>query len=209
MAWMPQSEVGPHFAPRRSIRREPAASDGLKKIAASGRIGAVRINLVEPTVTPPPTADQAKAIDAVKHDMEQQVPMDRLICGDVGFGKTEVAIRAAFKAVMEGKQVAVLTPTTVPGRAFFSGATRPSAEYTLSSALSRTELLGEPSIIPTKWRWEKLGSLAGDGRLRAQLRLPYAPTGAQRRTMHPGARCATSSSTCVTKPAVSVGASGK
>ena len=59
------------------------------------------------------TADQLKAIEATKHDMEQPRSMDRLICGDVGFGKTEVAIRAAFKAVMEGKQVAVLTPTTV------------------------------------------------------------------------------------------------
>ena len=54
------------------------------------------------------TADQLKAIDATKRDMEQPRSMDRLICGDVGFGKTEVAIRAAFKAVMEGKQVAVL-----------------------------------------------------------------------------------------------------
>lgn len=59
------------------------------------------------------TPDQLKAIVAAKHDMEQPRPMDRLICGDVGFGKTEVAIRAAFKAVMEGKQVAVLAPTTV------------------------------------------------------------------------------------------------
>ncbi|MGI8821030.1 MAG: transcription-repair coupling factor [Chthoniobacterales bacterium] len=59
------------------------------------------------------TTDQLKAIDATKRDMEQARSMDRLICGDVGFGKTEVAIRAAFKAVLEGKQVAVLTPTTV------------------------------------------------------------------------------------------------
>ena len=59
------------------------------------------------------TVDQAKAIEDAKHDMEQATPMDRLLCGDVGYGKTEVAMRAAFKAVMEGKQVAVLTPTTV------------------------------------------------------------------------------------------------
>ncbi len=52
------------------------------------------------------------AIDEVKGDMERPVPMDRLICGDVGFGKTEIAVRAAFKAVMDGKQVAVLVPTT-------------------------------------------------------------------------------------------------
>jgi transcription-repair coupling factor (superfamily II helicase) len=59
------------------------------------------------------TVDQLTAIAATKADMESERPMDRLICGDVGFGKTEVAIRAAFKAVMGGKQVAVLAPTTV------------------------------------------------------------------------------------------------
>src|SRR5919106_1307953 len=59
------------------------------------------------------TPDQVTAIDDVKGDMEKPVPMDRLICGDVGFGKTEIAVRAACKAVMEGKQVAVLVPTTL------------------------------------------------------------------------------------------------
>jgi transcription-repair coupling factor (superfamily II helicase) len=59
------------------------------------------------------TADQMRAIEEVKADMENARPMDRLICGDVGFGKTEVALRAAFKAVMDGKQVAVLVPTTI------------------------------------------------------------------------------------------------
>ncbi len=59
------------------------------------------------------TPDQITAINAVKADMEASRPMDRLVCGDVGYGKTEVAIRAAFKAVMDGKQVAVLVPTTV------------------------------------------------------------------------------------------------
>jgi transcription-repair coupling factor (superfamily II helicase) len=59
------------------------------------------------------TIDQAKAIADVKKDMEQASPMDRLVCGDVGFGKTEVAIRAAFKAAIDGKQVAVLVPTTI------------------------------------------------------------------------------------------------
>ncbi|MEP2773618.1 MAG: transcription-repair coupling factor [Fulvivirga sp.] len=59
------------------------------------------------------TPDQATATEAVKEDMEQQHPMDRLVCGDVGFGKTEVAIRAAFKAVTDSKQVAVLVPTTI------------------------------------------------------------------------------------------------
>src|SRR6184192_1662631 len=65
------------------------------------------------------TPDQMKAIIDAKIDMERPRPMDRLICGDVGFGKTEVAIRAAFKAVMEGKQVAVLAPTTVLAQQHF------------------------------------------------------------------------------------------
>jgi transcription-repair coupling factor (superfamily II helicase) len=59
------------------------------------------------------TPDQRTAIDDIKGDMERPFPMDRLVCGDVGFGKTEVAIRAAFKAIQEGKQVAVLVPTTL------------------------------------------------------------------------------------------------
>lgn len=59
------------------------------------------------------TPDQAKATSDVKNDMTQPFPMDRLICGDVGFGKTEIAVRATFKAVLDGKQVAVLVPTTI------------------------------------------------------------------------------------------------
>ena len=65
------------------------------------------------------TPDQMKAIIDTKMDMERPRPMDRLICGDVGFGKTEVAVRAAFKAVMDGKQVAVLAPTTVLAQQHF------------------------------------------------------------------------------------------
>ncbi len=61
----------------------------------------------------PETPDQLTAVEEVKADMETPVPMDRLLCGDVGYGKTEVAVRAAFKAVMDGKQVAVLVPTTL------------------------------------------------------------------------------------------------
>ncbi|MDP9238261.1 MAG: transcription-repair coupling factor [Chloroflexota bacterium] len=66
------------------------------------------------------TPDQASAIRDVKHDMEDARPMDRLVCGDVGYGKTEVAVRAAFKAVMEGMQVAVLVPTTVLAQQHFN-----------------------------------------------------------------------------------------
>jgi hypothetical protein len=59
------------------------------------------------------TPDQLSCINDVKHDMEQIIPMDRLVCGDVGYGKTEIAVRAAFKAVQDGKQVAILVPTTL------------------------------------------------------------------------------------------------
>jgi transcription-repair coupling factor (superfamily II helicase) len=65
------------------------------------------------------TEDQLRAITAVKADMEQPRPMDRLVCGDVGYGKTEVALRAAFKAVMDGVQVAILAPTTVLAQQHF------------------------------------------------------------------------------------------
>ena len=66
------------------------------------------------------TPDQMSAIIDVKHDMELAVPMDRLICGDVGYGKTEIAVRAAFKAVQDGKQVAVLVPTTLLAQQHFN-----------------------------------------------------------------------------------------
>ena len=67
------------------------------------------------------TDDQLRCIDEVKKDMEQQRPMDRLLCGDVGYGKTEVAIRAAFKAVMDHKQVAYLVPTTILANQQYEG----------------------------------------------------------------------------------------
>jgi transcription-repair coupling factor (superfamily II helicase) len=82
------------------------------------------------------TPDQMKAIVAAKQDMEAPRPMDRLICGDVGFGKTEVAIRAAFKAVMGGKQVAVLVPTTVLAQQHFNNFRERMADYPI-----RIELL--------------------------------------------------------------------
>jgi len=75
------------------------------------------------------TPDQVKAIAASKVDMELPKPMDRLICGDVGFGKTEVAIRAAFKAVMGGKQVALLVPTTVLAQQHYNHFRERMAEY--------------------------------------------------------------------------------
>ena len=68
------------------------------------------------------TVDQKRSIDEIKHDMEQPYPMDRLLCGDVGFGKTEVAFCAAFKAIMSNKQVALLTPTTLLCKQHFENA---------------------------------------------------------------------------------------
>ena len=76
-----------------------------------------------------PTPDQAKAIVEVKGDMEAEAPMDRLVCGDVGFGKTEVALRAVFKAVQDGKQAAVLVPTTLLAQQHFSTFTERFAGY--------------------------------------------------------------------------------
>ncbi len=75
------------------------------------------------------TEDQLTAITEVKQDMEGTQPMDRLICGDVGYGKTEVALRAAFKAVMDGKQVAMLVPTTVLAQQHFNTFTRRLAPF--------------------------------------------------------------------------------
>ncbi len=82
------------------------------------------------------TPDQLRAINETKSDMERPKPMDRLICGDVGFGKTEVAIRAAFKAVMDGRQVAVLVPTTVLAQQHFNTFRERMADYPV-----RVELL--------------------------------------------------------------------
>lgn len=65
------------------------------------------------------TEDQLRCIEEIKSDMEKTQPMDRLLCGDVGYGKTEVAIRAVFKAIVEGKQAAVLVPTTILAQQHF------------------------------------------------------------------------------------------
>ncbi|CFX10200.1 Transcription-repair coupling factor [Syntrophomonas zehnderi OL-4] len=75
------------------------------------------------------TPDQLKAIEDTKRDMEARKPMDRIICGDVGYGKTEVALRAAFKAVMDGKQVAILVPTTVLAEQHFETFKKRFANY--------------------------------------------------------------------------------
>ena len=84
------------------------------------------------------TPDQLSSIDEVKADMEREVPMDRLICGDVGYGKTEIAVRAAFKAVQDGKQVAVLVPTTLLVQQHLQTFTERYAQFPVTvKALSR------------------------------------------------------------------------
>ncbi|MDQ3569310.1 MAG: transcription-repair coupling factor [Actinomycetota bacterium] len=97
------------------------------------------------------TPDQAKAIIEVKADMEQSAPMDRLVCGDVGFGKTEVAIRAVFKAVQDGKQAAVLVPTTLLAQQHFTTFSDRFAGYPL-----RVEVLSR-FLTPAQARKVALG----------------------------------------------------
>jgi len=94
------------------------------------------------------TPDQMRAILETKHDMELDKPMDRLICGDVGYGKTEVAIRATFKAVMGGKQVAVLVPTTVLAQQHFNTFCERLADYPVRvELLSRFRTAGEQQRV--------------------------------------------------------------
>jgi transcription-repair coupling factor (superfamily II helicase) len=96
------------------------------------------------------TPDQLKALIDVKHDMEQVQPMDRLICGDVGFGKTEVALRAAFKAVQDGKQVAVLVPTTVLAQQHYDTFSRRMAAFPIKvDVISRFRSPKEQDEITT------------------------------------------------------------
>ncbi|MGY1736613.1 transcription-repair coupling factor [Geodermatophilus sp. SYSU D00684] len=84
------------------------------------------------------TPDQLAAIDEVKADMQNPVPMDRIICGDVGYGKTEIAVRAAFKAVQDGKQVAVLVPTTLLANQHFKTFSERMAQFPVTvKVLSR------------------------------------------------------------------------
>jgi transcription-repair coupling factor (superfamily II helicase) len=94
------------------------------------------------------TADQVRAIAETKSDMERAKPMDRLICGDVGFGKTEVAIRAAFKCVMGGKQVAILVPTTVLAQQHFNTFRERMADYPIRvELLSRYRTPREQNLV--------------------------------------------------------------
>jgi transcription-repair coupling factor (superfamily II helicase) len=112
------------------------------------------------------TRDQAKAIVDLKADMERTRPMDRLVCGDVGFGKTEVAIRGAFKAVMGGKQVAVLVPTTVLAQQHLNTFRERMAGYPVAvEMISRFRTRKEQDLILAAVTEGKIDILIGTHRL--------------------------------------------
>jgi len=112
------------------------------------------------------TQDQIKAIEDVLQDMTSERPMDRLICGDVGFGKTEVAIRAAFKTVMDGKQAALLVPTTVLAEQHFSTFSKRMRDYPVRVAvLSRFKSRAEQKEIVAEVRSGKVDILIGTHRI--------------------------------------------
>ena len=112
------------------------------------------------------TDDQLTAIADIKRDMESAQPMDRLLCGDVGYGKTEVAMRAAFKAVQDGKQVAVLTPTTVLSFQHFESFKRRFANFPVNiEMISRFRTAKEQKVILEKVEQGKVDILIGTHRL--------------------------------------------
>ncbi|MEI7772978.1 MAG: transcription-repair coupling factor, partial [Chloroflexales bacterium] len=112
------------------------------------------------------TDDQLRALTEVKADMEHDVPMDRLICGDVGFGKTEVALRAAFKAVQDGKQVAILVPTTVLAQQHFDTFSRRMAAFpVVVEMLSRFRSAKEQDVILSDLARGRVDIIIGTHRL--------------------------------------------
>lgn len=112
------------------------------------------------------TPDQERAIEEVLADMEKAEPMDRLVCGDVGFGKTEVAIRAAFKAVLDGKQVALLVPTTLLAQQHYETFSRRFSAFPVAvEMLSRFKSRGEQKRILELLRQGRVDILIGTHRL--------------------------------------------
>jgi transcription-repair coupling factor (superfamily II helicase) len=115
------------------------------------------------------TDDQLNAIADIKRDMESTRPMDRLLCGDVGYGKTEVAMRAAFKAVQDGKQVAVLTPTTILAFQHFETFKKRFAQFPINvEMISRFRTLKEQKEILERTEQGKVDILVGTHRLLSQ-----------------------------------------
>ena len=112
------------------------------------------------------TPDQLKATKAVKEDMEQSYPMDRLICGDVGFGKTEIAIRAAFKAAADSKQVAILVPTTILALQHYKTFTRRLKNFPCNIAyISRLKTAKEIKETTDKVKTGNIDIIIGTHRL--------------------------------------------
>ncbi|MDR3723051.1 MAG: transcription-repair coupling factor, partial [Terracidiphilus sp.] len=112
------------------------------------------------------TDDQLSAIRAIKYDMESTRPMDRLLCGDVGYGKTEVAMRAAFKAVQDGKQVAVLTPTTILSFQHFETFKKRFSQFPIIvEMLSRFRSPKEQKLIVERVETGKIDILIGTHRI--------------------------------------------
>jgi transcription-repair coupling factor (superfamily II helicase) len=112
------------------------------------------------------TDDQLSAIKAIKSDMESATPMDRLLCGDVGYGKTEVAMRAAFKAVQDSKQVAVLTPTTVLSFQHFETFKKRFSQFPIKiEMISRFRTAKEQKLIVEQVETGKVDILIGTHRL--------------------------------------------
>lgn len=115
------------------------------------------------------TPDQVRAIAEIKQDMEQNRPMDRLLCGDVGYGKTEVAVRAAFKAAIEGKQVAVLVPTTILAQQHYETFRERFANYPINiQVLSRFRSRKEQNETIKKVKQGSVDILIGTHRLLSQ-----------------------------------------
>jgi len=115
------------------------------------------------------TADQLHALQAVKQDMQLARPMDRLICGDVGYGKTEVALRAAFKAVLDGKQVAMLVPTTVLAQQHFNTFRQRLSAFPVEvEMLSRFRSRSESENILTRLALGEIDIIIGTHRLLQQ-----------------------------------------
>ncbi len=115
------------------------------------------------------TDDQLNAVADIKRDMESERPMDRLLCGDVGYGKTEVAMRAAFKAVQDGKQVAVLTPTTILAFQHYETFKKRFAQFPINvEMISRFRTAKEQKIILERTEHGKVDILIGTHRLLSQ-----------------------------------------
>ncbi|HEV7562429.1 MAG TPA: DEAD/DEAH box helicase, partial [Solirubrobacterales bacterium] len=142
------------YAERRARRGHPFPPDGEWQIA------------LETAFPYRETADQMEAIEAVKGDMESERPMDRLVCGDVGFGKTEVALRAAVKAASDGKQVIVLVPTTILAQQHFGTFRERLADLPFRvEGVSRLRPAAETKAVLADYEAGKVDILIGTHRL--------------------------------------------